>query len=666
MKIIFLGFLVFFSLVLFYSEGNIPAYAEEKEIVIRDQMFKIDEYVSGFRLPVMIDFIDDHVLVAEKDGHVRIIKNGVLISEPVLQLEVSTTIEEGLVGILVKDNEVFIHHTTKNEENGSTSNWFTKYQWNGVILHDPVELLSVHNGSGGHNSGIMIEDKNGIVYGAIGDIGNESGLFQNVPSGPKDYTGSIISLEDTLEVYAIGIRNTYGLDFDPVTGILWDTENGPEFFDEINLVQKKFNSGWNAIQGPSANKQEIPDIDEYKYSDPEFSWERPIGITAIHFIKSPLFPEYHSAVLIGSFADGILYKFQLNEKRDGFTFFDERLKDLVLNKNDNPDEIIFSTGFGGITDIKEGPDGLIYIVSIADGKIYRISPTFEQKELESNCTDFLNSNKLSDCNFSGMDLKNKNFANKDLKFTDFSNAQLKNINFEGSNLVGANFENTELLDNNFLNANLDSSMFKGTTIKNNIFTHASLVGANFQNSYLNKNNFDNSDLQRAIFTNAKINYSEFNDSNLYNAEIVNAEIEYVNFTKSDMTFTNFEGSLIKNIDLDEVRLWKTNFNEAKIENSKFTKTDIHASQFKYTNLDGIDFKLSRFSQVDFTNSIFNNADLSGIYPIESVFNNVEFYNSKINTCLDHDILSKILNKILRNIGALDSTFVRQMLTSICN
>ena len=75
MKILFLGFLVFFSLVLFYSEGNIPAYAEKNGIVIRDQMFKIDEYVSGFKYPVMIDFIDDHVLVAEKNGYVRIIKN---------------------------------------------------------------------------------------------------------------------------------------------------------------------------------------------------------------------------------------------------------------------------------------------------------------------------------------------------------------------------------------------------------------------------------------------------------------------------------------------------------------------------------------------------------------------------------------------------------------
>ena len=606
MKIIFLGFLVLISMVLFYLDDNILSYSEEEEIVIRDKMFKIDEYVSELKLPVMIDFIGDHVLVIEKDGYVRIIKNGVLVSDPVLQLEVSNTIEEGLIGILVKNNDVFIHHTTQNLEDGSTSNWFTKYQWDGTILRDPVELLSFHNGNGMHNSGIMIEDENGIVYGGIGDTGNEDGLFQNVPSGLNNYTGSIISLEDTMEVYAIGIRNTYGLDFDPVTGILWDTENGPESFDEINLVQEKFNSGWNVIQGPSTNKQEIPDIDEYEYSDPEFSWERPIGITAIHFIESPLFPEYHDSVLIGSFHDGILYKFELNERRDGFIFFDERLRDSVLNKNDNPNEIIFGTGFGGITDIKEGPDGLIYIVSIGDGKIYRLSPTFDQKEQESNCMDFLNSDKLSDCNFSGMDLKNKDFSNKDLKFSDFTNTNLKNVNFKGSNLVGINFENAELLDNDFSNANLDSSIFKKTIVKNNIFTQASLIAANFQNSHLNKNNFD------------------------------------------------------------EARLWKTNFNETKIEYSKFTKTDIYSSGFKYANLDGIDFKSSKLSQVDFTNSILNNVDLSGIYPIESVFDNTEFYNSKINTCLEHDILSRILNKILRSIDDLDSSFLGQMIIGICN
>jgi uncharacterized protein YjbI with pentapeptide repeats len=80
----------------------------------------------------------------------------------------------------------------------------------------------------------------------------------------------------------------------------------------------------------------------------------------------------------------------------------------------------------------------------------------------------------------------------------------------------------------------------------------------------------------------------------------------------------------------------------------------------------MDFKSSKLSQVDFTNSILNNVDLSGIYPIESVFDNTEFYNSKINTCLEHDILSRILNKILRSIDDLDSSFLGQMIIGICN
>ena len=82
------------------------------------------------------------------------------------------------------------------------------------------------------------------------------------------------------------------MDFDPETGILWDTENGPESFDEVNLVEKKFNSGWNRIQGPIKQDQEIPTITDFIYSDPEFSWERPIGVTGIHFVESSKFPQY--------------------------------------------------------------------------------------------------------------------------------------------------------------------------------------------------------------------------------------------------------------------------------------------------------------------------------------------------------------------------------------
>jgi aldose sugar dehydrogenase len=79
-------------------------------------------------------------------------------------------------------------------------------------------------------------------------------------------------------------------------------------------------------------------------------------------------------VLVGGFHNGILYELKLNKDRTGFVFREPSLADLVLNKNDNKSTIIFGTGFGGITDIKESPDGLIYVISFSEGIIYRIVP----------------------------------------------------------------------------------------------------------------------------------------------------------------------------------------------------------------------------------------------------------------------------------------------------
>ena len=457
------------------ENDNISANAEEgNKIIIKDSGLAIEEYISGLEYPVMIDFIGNDMLVIEKaEGTVRIIKNGVLIPEPLIKLEVSKTAEEGLVGILVNGDDVYLHYTTNNLDDGTT-NWFTKYSFDGRSLSEPEELLSFHNNkSAQHNSGVMFTDKDGNVYGAIGDTCFCDGLFQNNPEGENDNTGSIISLNVPRDIYAIGIRNTYGLDFDPETGILWDTENGPESFDEVNLVEKKFNSGWNRIQGPIKPDQEIPIITDFIYSDPEFSWERPIGVTGIHFVESSKFPQYSNSVLVGSFHDGILYHFKLNENRDGFEFDDETLQDLVLNKEDNPNEIILATGFSGITDIKQGPDGLIYIVSIGDGKIFRISPSANTILDDSKCRDF-SGKDLSGCDFSGKDL-----SGKDLRFVDFSNSSFYDVNFQNSNIVSADFSNSKFFDVNFSNTNLDSAILEMLRLRIQILKNQVLSQQNF-------------------------------------------------------------------------------------------------------------------------------------------------------------------------------------------
>ena len=684
MKVAVQGLLVLFLIISLNLVGNdIFTYAEDEEtdrIVLKDADLIVEEYASGLKLPVMIDFIDESMLVIEKDGTVRIIKDEILASEPVLQLEVSTTSEEGLLGILVQNNDVFLHYTTSNVDDDTTSNWFTKYTWNGEKLIDPVELLSFHSGAGDHNSGVMIEDKDGVIFGAIGDMGyvggqyapnnftlieNEEMLYQNSLSDKSEPVGSVLSLNTPREIYAIGIRNTFGLDIDPVTGILWDTENGPNLFDEVNLVQKKFNSGWNKIMGPIKDNEETPKINGYEYSDPEFSWERTVAVTSIHFIQSPLFPEYENSVLIGSFAGGILYKFELNENRDGFRFDNNELEDLVLNKEDNPNEIIFGTGFAGITDIKEGPDGSIYVVTIGDGKIFRISPALSENIVKSNCQNFSDSKNFSGCNFSSENFINKDFSNKDFSFTDFSNSNLVDINFQSANLVNSNFHNAQLSNVNFLGANLDSVIFKEANIENTNFNEASLVSADFQKTTLSVVNFERSNLERSFFNNAELENAKFMYANLKGAGFESSNLTSADFENTDLMFANFYNAILKNANFNEAKLWKTKLNNADLENASFVGTDNYNSEFKKSNLKNVDFQSSYLSGVDFTDADLTNVNLLYVYPVDSIFDDANLTNAKINTCLEHDAFSRILNKILRSIEGLNLEFFEKLIISAC-
>ena len=682
MKMYVLGFLILFSILFVNLTSNdILTYAEENKtnnIVIRDADLIIEEYLSGLNLPVMIDFIGEHMLVVEKnEGTIKIIKNGVLISEPILQLEVSNASEEGLIGILVQNNDVFVHHTTRSIDDGTISNWFTKYTWNGEKLIEPVELLSFHKGTGIHNSGVMIEDENGMVFGAIGDLGYGKILDmqqeKNFLTEENNYIGSISSLNTPSEVYAVGIRNTYGLDIDPVTGIIWDTENGHNSFDEVNLVQKKFNSGWSKIQGPIKDNQETPIINGYQYSDPEFSWERPVAVTSIHFIQSPLFPEYENSVLVGSFLGGILYKFELNENRDGFRFNGDQLKDLVLNNEDNPSEIIFGTGFAGITDIKEGPDGSIYIVTIGDGKIFRVSPILTpadweehiQNIVESDCQDFSDSKNFSGCIFSNEDFVGEDFSNKDFRFTDFSNSNLTDVDFQDANLVNSNFYNAKLSNVNFSGANLDSAIFKEATLKNINFNKASLVSTDFQETTMSKVNFEHSDLKRSFFNNAELETAKFMHANLKTAGFESSNLTFANLENTNLVLANFDNAILKNANFNGAKLWKTKLNNADLENSSFVGTNNYYSEFRKSNLKNADFQSSYLSNVDFTGADLTNVNLLYVYPVDSIFDNANLMNAKINTCLEHDILSRILNKILRSIEGLNFEFFEKLIISAC-
>jgi aldose sugar dehydrogenase len=122
------------------------------------------------------------------------------------------------------------------------------------------------------------------------------------------YSGDMEKLK---RYYAYGIRNSFGMDFDPVTGKLWMTENGPENYDEINVVEPGFNSGWHKVMGPisrtNATVGDLVTLNGSMYADPVFIWYATIGVTDIEFFDSSMLGgKYARNIFLGDISSGNL------------------------------------------------------------------------------------------------------------------------------------------------------------------------------------------------------------------------------------------------------------------------------------------------------------------------------------------------------------------------
>lgn len=360
-----------------------------------------------------------------------------------------------------KDMYVYLYYTESSGEDGNDDcplinyceegtepkgNRLYRYLLDEGKLVDPELLLELPSSPGSdHVGGSLIIGPDGNIYLSSGDghscsygscdngtkntvLNSKSANEQNgtEPTGrggiirvtldglPVHENGKngILGEEDPLDkYYAYGIRNSFGIDFDPLTGYLWDTENGPAFGDEINLVRPGFNSGWSKIQGiwPISNnslllpqgivppyrgyfenernhlnqstendqKQLVDFHGKGKYSDPEFIWNNTMGVTAMKFFNSDkLGKSYENDLFVGDYSLGRLYHFDLNEDRTGLALSDS-LADKIAETSVKEDleQIIFADGFDAITDIEVGPDGYLYIVSHKGGKVFKIIPS---------------------------------------------------------------------------------------------------------------------------------------------------------------------------------------------------------------------------------------------------------------------------------------------------
>jgi aldose sugar dehydrogenase len=402
----------------FISDGN-ASDSEDEKPNISDPNLKVELVFRGLDFPTTMAFLgpDDMLVLEKNNGTVERITNGNKSAEAILDVDVSYSDERGMLGIAIAENEtsnsvtyVFLYYT-KSETNGdensthNLSNHLYRYELiNDSKLQNPKLLMSTPSTERSfHVGGKLAIGPDHNIYATIGDQTKyNTTQAQNIKKGAfPDTTSSIIRItldgqvpsDDILGknyplnlYYAYGIRNSFGIDFDPVTGKLWDTENGPSYGDEINLVEPGFNGGWSRVQGiwrptenltignMELNPDSLVDFDgKGKYSPPEFIWKEPACVTAIKFLSSDKYgKEYKDDVFVGT-STGNLYHFDMNKDRTGFILYNN-LTDKIADSPEELAQIRFGDKFAGITDMQVGPhDGLLYIVT-TDGAIYKIVP----------------------------------------------------------------------------------------------------------------------------------------------------------------------------------------------------------------------------------------------------------------------------------------------------
>ena len=218
------------------------------------------------------------------------------------------------------------------------------------------------------------------------------------------------------KIFSYGLRNSFGFDFDPKSGNLWLEQNGDDTFTELNLVEPGMNGGWIQVMGPldriaqfkeiettmfGGNLQQsrwpptnIADSPEEArarmvmlpgahYSDPNFSWKFEVAPAGLGFISSSaLGPQYEGDLILGAarttLQGGHLFHFNLTGNRRKIAVDDPRLEDRVADnvaKFDitESETLLFGTNFGIGTDIKTGPNGNLFVVSLSNGAVYEIS-----------------------------------------------------------------------------------------------------------------------------------------------------------------------------------------------------------------------------------------------------------------------------------------------------
>ena len=349
------------------------------------QNIRVSVVARGIPNPYSMAFLPDgSLLVTERLGRLRIIRNGKLDPQPVAGVPANYGAgESGLPGAVhglmdvvlhpqfAQNNFIYLSYTKPIDEKQRTLA-VARGRWDGRALVDVKDIFVADAAINGTTSRIAF-DRNNLLY--IATSGNN-------PQDPNTHGGKVLRLRDEgsvptdnpfvgraghkPEVYTMGHRSTLALAMHPGTGEMWQNENGPNGGDEINILKPGANYGWPTVSYgrayPGPWQAERPRHEGFE--PPVVIWVPSIAVSGMAFYTGNRLPKWTGDVFVGALRTGEIPGTGHLER----ILFNEKMEELRR-------ETLLTDLRQRIRDVRQGPDGLLYLVTDEkDGAVLRIEP----------------------------------------------------------------------------------------------------------------------------------------------------------------------------------------------------------------------------------------------------------------------------------------------------
>jgi glucose/arabinose dehydrogenase len=339
---------------------------------------------KGLNQPWSMAFLPDGgILISERAGRLRIVRNGMLDPTPIAGVpQVRAQQLAGLMDLALhpqfaENKFVYLSYHKPNPAGGNAGViTLARGRWDGKAL---VEVSDLFSAMATGNASRILFGKDGMIYMTVGHGDNNPEQAQD----PTTLAGKVLRLRDDgsvppdnpfvgraghrPEIFTLGHRNPLGLALNPVTGEIWECENGPNGGDEINVLQAGKNYGWPVVSygrfypGPRVTERPWQEGME----QPLVFWVPAIAISGMTFYTGDKFPNWKNHVFVGGMRTGEVPRSGHLERLDFNDRWEELHREGMLRELQNR-----------IRDVRQGPDGFLYLLTAENnGALIRMEPT---------------------------------------------------------------------------------------------------------------------------------------------------------------------------------------------------------------------------------------------------------------------------------------------------